>query len=94
MLRDAFFSLLQEKSFEAISIQDIAERSTVNRATFYDHYSDKPAVVEAVIVERFDGLLCQRQVCFLTGTCIRDPAAHSGDVRFSGTAQPGTVHKA
>jgi AcrR family transcriptional regulator len=69
MLRDAFFSLLQEKSFEAISIQDIAERSTVNRATFYDHYSDKPALVEDVIVERFDGLLCQRQVCF-DGTCV------------------------
>jgi AcrR family transcriptional regulator len=69
MLRDAFFSLLQEKSFEDISIQDIAERSTVNRATFYDHYSDKPALVEDVIVERFDGLLCQRQVCF-DGTCV------------------------
>jgi AcrR family transcriptional regulator len=69
MLRDAFFSLLQEKSFEAISIQDIADRSTVNRATFYDHYSDKPALVEDVIVERFDGLLCQRQVCF-DGTCV------------------------
>jgi len=69
MLRDALFSLLQEKSFEAISIQDIAERSTVNRATFYDHYSDKPALVEDVIVERFDGLLCQRQVCF-DGTCV------------------------
>lgn len=68
MLRDALFSLLQEKSFEAISIQDIAERSTVNRATFYDHYSDKAALVEDVIVERFDGMLCQRQVCF-DGTC-------------------------
>jgi len=69
MLRDALFSLLQEKSFEDISIQDIADRSTVNRATFYDHYADKSALVEDVIVERFDGLLCQRQVCF-DGTCV------------------------
>jgi AcrR family transcriptional regulator len=69
MLRDALFSLLGEKSFEAISIQDIAERSTVNRATFYDHYADKSALVEDVIVERFDGLLCQRQVHF-DGTCV------------------------
>ncbi|MBI4304912.1 MAG: TetR family transcriptional regulator, partial [Chloroflexi bacterium] len=35
LLHDAFDSLLSEKSFEAITVQDIAERATVNRATFY-----------------------------------------------------------
>ena len=37
MLHEAFKALLAEKGFESISMQDIAKRSTVNRATFYDH---------------------------------------------------------
>ena len=49
LIRDAFKSLLSEKSFEAISVQDIAERATVNRATFYAHFQDKFALLDAVI---------------------------------------------
>ncbi len=53
LLRDALSSLLSEKSFESISVQDIAERATVNRATFYAHYADKPDLLEAIIREAF-----------------------------------------
>jgi AcrR family transcriptional regulator len=52
MLYQALNELLAEKSFEAISVQDIAERSTVNRATFYDHFADKFALLEQMIEER------------------------------------------
>ena len=48
LIRDALMSLLAEKSFESISVQDIAERATVNRATFYAHFSDKFALLEAI----------------------------------------------
>ena len=41
LLIDAFVELLAEKSFDAITVQDIAARSTVNRATFYSHFLDK-----------------------------------------------------
>jgi AcrR family transcriptional regulator len=61
MLRDALSALLHEKAFEAISIRDIAERSTVNRATFYDHYSDKAALVEDFVIHSFNDLLKARQ---------------------------------
>lgn len=49
LIRDALVSLLAEKNFEAISVQDIAERATVNRATFYAHYTDKFALLDALV---------------------------------------------
>ena len=41
LLQDSLRSLIHEKRFSQISVQDIAERATVNRATFYAHYQDK-----------------------------------------------------
>ncbi len=41
LLHDALRSLLQTRRLYAISVQDIAECATVNRATFYAHYLDK-----------------------------------------------------
>lgn len=51
LIRDALTSLLAEKKFESISVADIAERATVNRATFYAHYTDKFALLDAIIRE-------------------------------------------
>jgi AcrR family transcriptional regulator len=60
MLFQAFTSLLEEKTFESISVQDIAERSTLNRGTFYDHFTDKFALLEAMMGERFTALISAR----------------------------------
>ncbi|MFZ4683262.1 MAG: TetR/AcrR family transcriptional regulator [Terrimicrobiaceae bacterium] len=60
LLYSAFAGLLAEKSFEEISVQDIAERSTLNRATFYDHFPDKFALVESMIGENFLVMLTAR----------------------------------
>ncbi len=53
MLLRAFEGLLETKSLQAISVQDIADRSTLNRATFYDHYTDKFALFQDLIGEKF-----------------------------------------
>jgi AcrR family transcriptional regulator len=60
--------LLQEKPFEEILVQDIAEVATVNRATFYDHYTDKFTLFEAMVAGDFHELLKQRNIRF-DGTC-------------------------
>jgi len=53
LLVKAFNDLLNEKSFEAITVQDIADRATVNRATFYAHFDDKYALFDHVTQESF-----------------------------------------
>jgi len=54
MLQQALVELMHEQTFQSITVQDIAERATVNRATFYDHFADKFALLEYSIREKFD----------------------------------------
>lgn len=42
----AFIELLQEKSFEKITIQNILDKTPVTRATFYAHFHDKYEIAE------------------------------------------------
>ena len=48
LLQDALWTLLQEKPFEEILVQDITDVATLNRATFYDHYTDKFALFDSI----------------------------------------------
>ena len=48
LLQQALLELLQKKRFEEISVQDISAVSTINRATFYAHYTDKFALLESL----------------------------------------------
>jgi len=68
LLQDALEKLLQQKDFDKISIQEIADAATVNRVTFYDHYPDKFALLECVVGRRFNELLARRNIQF-DGTC-------------------------
>ena len=68
LLQQALEKLLETREFEKISVQDIADQATVNRATFYDHYNDKSALLVAMVGCRFHQLLAERQVQF-DGTC-------------------------
>src|ERR1700729_3732859 len=68
LLQEALGKLLETKEFDKISVQDIAEAATVNRATFYDHYADKYALLECMVARRFKDLLAARGVEF-NGNC-------------------------
>lgn len=60
LLQEAFMELLAEKSFHAISVQDIAERATLNRATFYAHFEDKYALMDYMVGDLFREALQRR----------------------------------
>lgn len=64
MLHDALAKLLKEKDFEKISIGDIAEESTLNRATFYDHYADKFELLQCMVGSQFEELIAKRNIRF------------------------------
>ncbi len=68
LLQGALRDLMQQKSLEEISVQDITEAATVNRATFYDHYTDKFALLAAMVGGGFHKLLAERNVTF-DGSC-------------------------
>lgn len=57
LLLEAFTALQKEKSITLISVQDIAERATVNRATFYAHFEDKYALMDCWMREEFQQVL-------------------------------------
>jgi AcrR family transcriptional regulator len=60
LIVQAFIELLAEKSFRAISVQDVAERATVNRATFYAHFEDKYALMDHFIRDGFQQALTSK----------------------------------
>jgi AcrR family transcriptional regulator len=68
LLQNALRHLLESKQFEDISVQDITDAATLNRATFYAHYPDKFALLEESVRVSFLQLLQKRHVRF-DGTC-------------------------
>ncbi len=59
LLKQAFVEVLNEKGFPGISIQDVTDRANVNRATFYAHFPDKYALLEAIISEKIHQTLSE-----------------------------------
>jgi len=56
-LSNALLSLMREKPYEKISIQDIVRRAYVSRTTFYNHFSTKDEVIRCLLEDLFQPLL-------------------------------------
>lgn len=57
LIRTAFKDLLLRKGFDALTIKDIAQEATINRATFYAHFEDKYALLDEVIEQAFHEMI-------------------------------------
>ena len=79
--------LLDRKEFDDISVQEIADEATLNRATFYLHYADKNALLQAMTAARFRDLIARRGLSFtncdgaLTRDCVSASAIISPRLR-------------
>jgi AcrR family transcriptional regulator len=58
-LRSALMSLILEKGFDSVTIEDITNRADVGRTTFYLHYHDKEELLLECINDAIDDLIAQ-----------------------------------
>lgn len=74
LIRDAFVALIVEQGFDNVTVQAIAARAGINRATFYRHYSDKFDLADRLTDVLFADVITQ-----ISGSAEVDPMAN---VRF------------
>lgn len=62
LLQQALIELTIEKGFAEVTVQDIAERAMVNRATFYRHYLDKYDLLDQYMNDVYELTASQEQL--------------------------------
>lgn len=60
LIINAFADLLRQKDFNSITISDITKKATINRSTFYAHFSDKYALVDGYLSNGFIDFIRKR----------------------------------
>src|SRR6201993_592530 len=94
MLMESLLRLLGRKEFDDISIQEIADEATLNRATFYLHYPDKNALLQAMTAARFRELIARRGLSFSNcDGALRAIALGVGDYLAENTGCPSQLAK-
>lgn len=56
LLREALIELIEEQSFDALTVSALTERAMVSRAAFYRNYQDKYDLVEQIFGEAMQAL--------------------------------------
>lgn len=84
LLGAALVSLLQERDFDDISVQDVLDRAGVGRATFYVHYRDKTDLFLSDVEDFFElcsGLLKRHNANPKRLLPVREVLTHIRDMR-------------
>lgn len=63
---DALIALIFERGYDPITIQDIADRANLGRATFYLHFRDKDDLLFSILREHYDRIAADQPPITLT----------------------------
>ena len=67
-IQKAFVDLMKTRTYDEITVKDLAEAARINRKTFYAHYETKQALFESMMGEMFDEI-CS---CFMYDKPVMD----------------------
>lgn len=71
----AFSTLLSEKNFSRITVQEIIDRANVGRTTFYAHFETKEELLKALCEELFGHIIASAQDATHTHGLYTDASA-------------------
>ncbi|WP_159722032.1 TetR/AcrR family transcriptional regulator [Enterococcus sp. CSURQ0835] len=54
MIVEAFVSLVEQKGYDNVTVQEIADTAMINRATFYAHFKDKQDLYDFIFHKAID----------------------------------------
>ncbi|MBR2667590.1 MAG: TetR/AcrR family transcriptional regulator [Oscillospiraceae bacterium] len=56
LIKDTLLAMLEEMSFDRVTVAGLCRRAELNRSTFYLHYEDMPAVFEELLDDAMSGV--------------------------------------
>ncbi len=75
ILKHTLISLLEEKTFEKITVKELCDRSDTSRITFYNHYNDKYELIDEIFQDFIGEVVIESQPCnnvleeYVSGLC-------------------------
>lgn len=79
VIKNAFLNLLNKKSYDQISVSELAKAANINRVTFYSHYDNIATLMEEIeydlarrIISTMDGLFKTKKFHETTTNCFLD----------------------
>jgi len=94
LMHEALMTLIVEKGYEAVTVQDILDRADVGRSTFYAHYRDR----DELLLSSFEHLRTlfeqQQQALFDSRRTGREPELNFVLELFRHTGQHYKLYKA